>query len=311
MPIAILCSGQGQQHPGMFDLVADVPEAATLFDVATDLLGGRDPRNLVRLGVPETLEENRTAQILCVLKAVALQAALGDTLPARRLVAGYSVGEVAAWALAGLISGVDALTLVAARAEAMDAASHGPEGLTFVRGLARATIDALCDTPDIAVAIVNPGDAFVLGGTIAALDRFEDEAVRHGAKRVVRLNVHIASHTRRLAAASTAFATILARSEIRPALGAGVRLYAGVDGAPVRDAATGIPKLADQISHTVEWARCVENCVEAGATTFLELGPGHALSAMVLDGSAGAAARSAEDFKSLSGLRNWIGAQSE
>lgn len=309
MTLAILCSGQGQQHAHMFDLVADAPEAAALFDVARGLLGGRDPRDLVRDAAPEQLEANRTAQILCVLQAVGLQAALGETLPARRLVAGYSVGEVAAWALAGLIDGADALRLVAARAEAMDAASHGGEGLTFVRGLTRATIDALCDARGIAVAIVNPGDGFVIGGTVAALDACEADAARHGAKRVARLRVHVASHTARLAAASAAFAMLLERAAVRRAPTAGSRLYAGIDGTLVRDAADGMPKLASQISHTVEWARCLDSCVEAGATAFLELGPGHALSAMVLEAGAGVTARAAEDFRTLAGLRAWIEAE--
>lgn len=311
MTLAILCSGQGQQHPGMFDLVADAPEAAALFDVATGLLGGQDPRDLVRDAAPELLEVNRTAQILCVLQAVALQAALGEALPVRRLVAGYSVGEVAAWALAGLIDGGDALHLVAARAEAMDAASHGAEGLTFVRGLTRTTIDRLCEAPDIAVAIVNPGDGFVVGGAIAALDAFEAEAADLGAKRIVRLKVHVASHTPRLAAASTAFAAILDNAAVRRAPSAGSRLYAGIDGAAVPDAANGVLKLANQISQTVEWGRCLESCVEAGAEAFLELGPGHALSAMVRDGIIGAKARTSEDFRTLAGLRSWIEATAQ
>lgn len=311
MTLAILCSGQGQQHPRMFDLVADAPEAVPLFDLAAGLLDGHDPRDLVRNAAPETLEANRTAQILCVLQAVALQAALGAAIPRCRLVAGYSVGEISAWALAGMIDGADALRLVAARAEAMDQASCGAEGLTFVRGLTRATIDALCEMPDLAVAIVNPGDGFVVGGTIAALDTFEVKAAQRGAKRIVRLKVHIASHTGRLAAASTAFTAVLDEAPIRLAPSVGSRLYAGVDGTAVIEAATGILKLAKQISRTVEWAKCLESCFEAGATTFLELGPGHALSAMVSDVGAEIRMRTAEDFRTLVGLRAWIEAETQ
>lgn len=306
MSLAILCSGQGQQNAGMFDLVADAPEASKLFEIAAGLLDGDDPRDIVRNAASGVLEANRTAQILCVLQAVALQAALGDALPRHRLVAGYSVGEVAAWVLAGLIGGADALHLVAMRAEAMDEASRDAEGLTFVRGLTRKTIEAFCGALDIGLAIVDPGDGFVVGGAIAALDAFEKEALQSGAQRLVRLKVHVASHTRRLATASVAFSKTLEDAEIRPALIAGVRLYSGIDGTAVLDIASGKAKLADQISHTVEWARCLESCAEAGATTFLELGPGYALSAMVSEAIPGVSARSAGEFRTLAGLRTWI-----
>lgn len=305
MSLAILCSGQGQQHAGMFDLVADAPEASKLFETAETLLGA-DPRDLVKSAAPEVLETNRTAQILCVLQAVALQAALGGALPARRLIAGYSVGEVAAWALAGLIDGVNALHLVAARAEAMDTAGHGSEGLTFVRGLNRNLVDALCRAQNIALAIVNPRDGFVVGGPVTGLDAFEKGARQIGAQRVVRLRIHVASHTERLAAASVAFAHALDGVEMRSVMAPGVRLYSGIDGAAVLDIASGRRKLADQISHTVEWASCMKSCAEAGAITFLELGPGRALSAMVSEAVPRVSARSSEDFRSLVGLRAWI-----
>lgn len=311
MPIAILCSGQGQQHAGMFDLVAGAPEAAEFFTVAAELLDGQDPRALVRSASPETLEENRTAQILCVLQAVAFQAALGDALPERRLVAGYSVGEVAAWVLAGLISGTQALRLVAIRAEAMHAASRGREGLTFVRGLKREAIEQLCRAQETAIAIANPGNGFVVGGTVAALQTFEEEAIRRGAERIVRLKVHVASHTPRLANASAAFASSLAKAAICSEVPSGVRLFSGIDGAMVLDVSSGTTKLADQISHTVEWASCLESCREAGASAFLELGPGHALSAMAAEVDPRTQSRCAEDFKGLSGIRDWIASQSQ
>ena len=125
----------------------------------------------------------------------------------------------------------------------------------------------------------------------------------HAAK-VVKLPVEVASHTRRLAAASAAF-----RESFRPITvlspAAGSRILSGIDGAPVISVAAGLDKLAAQISQTVQWASCLQGCVEAGATAFLELGPGHGLSAM-----AGAwpdiPARSLEDFRSLQGARAWL-----
>jgi Acyl transferase domain len=205
MALAILCSGQGRQHPDMFALTGDAPEAGGLFGQAAGLLGGKDPRDFVRNEVIEALHCNRTGQILCTLQSLAAAAALRDAMPDRIIVAGYSVGEVAAWGVGGLLDAVDTLDLVASRAEVMDAATRPGDGLMFVRGLSRVTIDRLCQRHDTAVAIVNPGDAYVLGGNRTALREIAAEAEAMRASRVVDLPVEVASHTKRLAAASAAF----------------------------------------------------------------------------------------------------------
>ena len=68
----------------------------------------------------------------------------------------------------------------------------------------------------------------------------------------------------------------------------------------------GLDKLAAQISQTVQWADCLQGCIEAGATAFLELGPGHALSEMVGGTYRDVPARSLDDFRSLQGVRAWL-----
>ena len=162
MTLAILCSGQGRQHPSMFALTGEVPETQSLFAHAARLLG-EDPRAMVRDAPAEALRHNRTGQILCTLQALTAAAALRSGLPDRIVMAGYSVGEVAAWGAAGLFDDEDTLDLVAQRAEAMDAASPPGDGLLFVRGLSRDTVEGLCARHDAAIAIINPGDAFCLG----------------------------------------------------------------------------------------------------------------------------------------------------
>ncbi len=164
MTLAVLCSGQGRQHPRMFALTGDAPPAAGLFAHAATLLGGRDARELVRSEPAEILYHNRVSQMLCSLQALAAAAALRDSMPDRLIVAGYSVGEVAAWGVAGLLSPIETLDLIASRVRAMDAATPSGDGLLFVRGLSRDAIDRLCERFDAAIAIINPGDAFVLGG---------------------------------------------------------------------------------------------------------------------------------------------------
>jgi [acyl-carrier-protein] S-malonyltransferase len=228
-------------------------------------------------------------------------------MPGRIIAAGYSVGEVAAWGVGGLLSAADTLDLVASRADVMDAATQPGDGLMFVRGLSREAIDRVCERHDAAVAIVNPADGFVLGGNRTALQALADEAKTMQATRIVDLPVEVASHTKRLAAASAAFRERL--HSLSPAFPppAGTRILSGVDGASISAIDTGLDKLAAQISHTVQWATCLQSCIEAGATAFLELGPGHALSAMVASAWPDIPSRSLEDFRSLQGARAGLG----
>lgn len=306
MSLAILCSGQGPQHPGMFALTGDAPEAAGLFAHAATLFGGRDLREMVRSNDRDALHRNRVGQILCTLQALTAAAALRDAWPRRLAIAGYSVGEVAAWSVAGLVEATVTLDLVACRAQTMDAASAPGDGLLFVRGLSRGAVDDLCARHDAAVAIVNPGDAFVVGGAGVALKALAEEAKGKSAARVVRVAVNVASHTPRLAAASAQFREALRHVPMRRAPDAGVRLFSGIDGAPVIDVPAGADKLAEQISRTIRWEDCLKGCVEAGASAFLELGPGRALSEMAASAYPRMPSRSLEDFKTLRGACDWL-----
>ncbi|MGD9882188.1 MAG: hypothetical protein AB7F22_22585 [Reyranella sp.] len=67
--------------------------------------------------------------------------------------------------------------------------------------------------------------------------------------------------------------------------------------------------LAAQISHTVQWAACLDSAVEAGATVFLELGPGRALAEMAAAVHPDIPARSLDDFGTLQGVHAWLARQ--
>ncbi|MCP3387169.1 malonate decarboxylase subunit epsilon [Bradyrhizobium sp. CCGB12] len=306
MTLALLCPGQGRQHREMFALTRDAPEAAHLFGRAATLLGGRDPRDLVHSETDEALHHNRPGQIMCTLQALAAAAALGDAVPNGVIVAGYSVGEVAAWGVGGLFEPAVTLDIVARRAEAMDAVTRVGDGLVFVRGLSRDDADRLCERYGAAIAIVNPGDAFVIGGRREALNAIALDAKAMHAARIVDLPVEVASHTPRLAEASAVFREILRSASVAFPPAGGARVLSGIDGAPIVSAEAGLDKLAAQASQTVQWESCLQACLEAGATPFLELGPGHALSRMVAGIWPDLPARSLDDFRSLEGVRTWL-----
>jgi [acyl-carrier-protein] S-malonyltransferase len=306
--VAILCSGQGAQAAGMFDLLGEAPEAAPVFAAARRVLDGRDPRDLVRQSSEAELHANRMAQILCCTQALAFWAVLDPASPRPIAVAGYSAGELAAWGIAGIIDAANVLDLTARRAELMDEASYAPSGLGAVLGLPRAEIEALCRAHNVHIAIVNGPLHILIGGAAADLEPALAEAGRQGASRTVLLPVSVASHTPLLSNASEHFSELLRHRIAEQRLPAGVRLISGVDGAPVLRLRDGLQKLALQVRQTVDWAVCMESCRAARPQRVLELGPGDALARMAGEAMPDIAVRSVTAFRSLDGIRHWLDA---
>jgi [acyl-carrier-protein] S-malonyltransferase len=304
---AILCSGQGAQSAAMFDLLADAPEAAPVFAAAKRALGGKDARDLVREASSAAIHEDKAGQILCCTQAMAAWAALGPKLARPLLVAGYSVGELAAWGVAGLLDASGVLTLAAERATAMDAATAEPSGLAAIRGLTRAALQPICQAHGAYVAIVNGRDQMLVGGARTALDAVIEAAKAAGAERTTLLPVAVASHTPLLAAASKAFRQELAEAPIAAKVPPGIRLLSGIDGDPVFDVSAGADKLARQIQQTVDWAACMDACRAAGVTKIIELGPGAALARLMRDVTPEADVRSMAEFRTLAGFMRWAG----
>ena len=303
-PVAILCSGQGGQHRDMFRLVGAAPAAAPVFEAAAAFLGGIDPRRFVQEAEEAALFANRAGQVLCCTQALAAWAMLEGGRPSAIVLAGYSVGELAAWGCAGLLDPAQTLRLTAERAAAMDRAAPAGAGLAAIVGLRRDALDPLLRTHDLAIAIVNGADSFVVGGAGEALDACLVEAGRRGATKAGRLRVAIPSHTSLLEPAAVEFGAALERQTLH-AQGAGIRLLSGIDADTVRDPRAGLRKLALQVARTIEWDMCLQACREAGATRFLELGPGAVLARMAaVDPSF--AARAIEQFSTADGVRAWL-----
>ncbi|NEK38626.1 acyltransferase domain-containing protein [Rhizobium leguminosarum] len=304
MTVALLCSGQGTQHREMFRLTADLPAAAGIFSAAREALGS-DPRTFVLTASEASLHANRTAQILCVTQALAA-ATMIESAPSRRaIVAGYSIGEVAAWGIAGLLTPQAVIDLARIRAEIMDAASRPDDGLGFLRGLSGERVAALGSRHGIEIAIVNPGDAFIVGGSRPSLLAFFESALAAGATRAGLLPVSVASHTSRLEKAVAPFrSAIYAHKPKRPDRSR--TLLSGLNGSALLDIVSGADKLARQLGTTVRWDICLGAAVERGASRFLELGPGRALAEMAASAYPTIPARSTEDFRSAAGVCAWL-----
>ena len=304
--IAVLCSGQGYQGADMFDLLADAPEAGPVFERARLALDGEDPRELVRRATNDALHADKVGQILCCTQALAVWAVLSAKVPRPLVVAGYSVGELAAWGVAGLLDYEGALDLAVQRAEAMDAATIRPSGLAAVRGLKRGTLEPISRTHGAYVAIVNGEDQILVGGTREALAAVIHDTQAIGAEHTTMLPVAVAAHTPLLAAASDRFRQALTKARLPAEVPADVRLLSGIDGDAVFDVRAGADKLARQIQQTVDWAACMQSCRAAGVTKVVELGPGNALARLMHEFMPDGDVHSLSEFHSLPGFEHWV-----
>jgi [acyl-carrier-protein] S-malonyltransferase len=300
MSLAILCSGQGAQHPAMLDMFADHPAAAEVIKAGEAELG-LHLRDV--LAQRETIFHNAIAQPLISLTQLALWNALSNNAPKPAAFCGYSVGELGAYACAGALDVAELARIAAARAALMDKAAdatHG--GMLALQGLRRDEVARLCAGQRAWIAIAIGDEEFVIGGEDAALVKLGKEFSECGAK-LTRLKVGLASHTPLLSAAVQPFRALLeASSMTAPA----TPVVAGIDAAWVVRRESAIEKLALQLDRTIEWADCMDMLYERGCRVFLELGPGRALARMTQARFADVDARAVDDFRSLDGVSSWL-----
>jgi [acyl-carrier-protein] S-malonyltransferase len=296
MSYALVFSGQGHQHPGTLPWLAEDERVRD----TCGLLGVADWR--AALEDRDWATANANAQVLLTGLALAAWSQLAPGLPPPAGVAGYSVGELPAFAVAGVLDPRDALRLARRRAEAMDrCARESPGGLLGVSGLAPAAIEALCRETGLAVAIRNGVDSAVLGGPQAGLDAAERAAVARGA-RATRLGVGIASHTPWMRGAAEDFARTLAATPMR----APATVLFGHAGDRLRDAVQARDALAAQIAATVRWDECMDALRARGPDRVLEIGPGHALARLWNPRHPDIPARSCDDFRSAEAVVRWL-----
>lgn len=300
MSLAILCSGQGAQHPAMLDMIVDHPAAMEVIKAGEAELGLHLREVLTQR---DDIFRNAIAQPLICLTQLAFWKALRQDTPKPAAFCGYSVGELGAYACAGALDAAELARIAAARAELMDqaaAATHG--GLLALQGLRRDEVDRLCAGQRAWIAIAIGEEEFVVGGEEGALAKLGKEFSERGAK-LTRLKVGLASHTPLLSDAVQPFRALLEASSLTaPA----TPVVAGIDAAWVVRRETAIDKLALQLDHTVEWASCLDMLYERGCRVFLELGPGRALARMTQARFDDVDARAVDDFRSLDGVSSWL-----
>jgi len=300
MTLALLFPGQGVQHAAMLPWLEAEPLAAPLLAAVAAQLGD-DWRT--RLSDEEWASRNEVAQPLLTGVSLAAWAALAPRLPRPSMVAGYSVGELAACSAAGVFDASTAVHLAAQRAELMDhAGDDTPSGLLAVSGVHAAQLDELRVRFGLAVAIRIGVDRGVLGGPFAALEAIAPELIARGGE-LTRLRVRVASHTPAMDAAARAFAAAIAAM---PWQRSTCVVVCDLDGAGRRDAASLKRALAQQIDHTLEWSKCLETLAERQPRCVLEVGPGSSLARMWSAAVPDVPVRSVDEFQSAAAVVDWV-----
>ena len=211
-----LFSGQGSQKPGMGADLMGVPEVASSFECASDVLG-YDLADLVATASPEKLNDTRYAQpALCVL-AVGIARALMARGVVPAAVLGFSLGQVSALAVSGMLSEEETYRFVKARAEFMAEAASAHAGamsaLLKADDEAVRTVCESCAQGDVLVpANYNSPGQIVISGTPDAVSRAEEAWAAEG-KRFARLATSGAFHSPLMADAAEKLAEYLAGVE--------------------------------------------------------------------------------------------------
>jgi len=275
--LAVVSPGQGAQSPGMLIPWLEVEAFAASLARSSEATG----LDLAHLGTQadaDTIRDTAIAQPLLVATALASAHALRAAgIGQAAVVAGHSVGEFAAAALAGVITDEEAMRLVTVRGTAMAqaAAASEPTSMAAVLGGDPDEVLAAIAALGLTAANVNGAGQVVAAGAkdaIAAL-----VATPPLKARVVELQVAGAFHTTYMAPAVDALQA--AAAQVTPA-NPGVVLLSNKDGQAVTTGADAVARLVGQVANPVRWDLCMEAIAAHGVTGMVELAPGGVLTGL-------------------------------
>ncbi len=270
--LAVLSPGQGSQTPGMLRPWLDDPALDTLVGEMSEA-ARLDLRTLGTTADAATITDTAVAQPLIVAASLVSFAALGVTPD---VAAGHSVGELAALAVAGVVTPADAVALAGVRGRAMaEAASAVETGMSAVVGGSRDEVLDAVSRAGAVVANVNSGGQVVAAGTPAQLA--ELAAAPPSRARVIPLAVAGAFHTSYMARAVDAVREAAAALEPHDPT---ATLLSNRDGAVVETGRDALDRIVSQITSPVRWDLCSERIAALGVGGLVELCPGGVLTGL-------------------------------
>ena len=279
--VAFVFPGQGSQSVGMGqDLFDNSSHARQVFEEADEALGF-SLSGLCFNGPEEDLRQTVNTQPAIMTTSVAcLKTVLAngyDIAPA--FVAGHSLGEYTALVAAGVLSFADGIRLIQERARLMqEAGKQSPGGMAAVIGLDLVSLEEVCQETGTQIANLNSPEQIVISGTNQGLAWAMDLAKARGAKRVIRLRVSGAFHSYLMEPAVEGLTMAVSQCEFSHPE---IPVIANATAEPKSTAAEVRDGILKQICDCVRWQPSVEYMIDAGVSTFIEIGPGQVLTGLI------------------------------
>lgn len=276
--IAFVFSGQGAQYPGMGkDLYEQSGIARQVFDHAERLMPG--VQEICFAGTKEDLSQTINTQPCLLAVDLAAARVLQSLGVEPSMVAGFSLGELAALAVGGVFSDEVALELVMRRAQLMDFAAQAQPGMmAAVLGHGAYEVQEYVNRyPNVIIANYNCATQQVVSGATDEVKQLVSE-LKAARIKVIPLAVSGGFHSPLMEGASEQFGRVLEHAQFaKPAL----PVYANVTAQPYPEKRDDIKHLlAQQIASSVKWEQTMLAMLESGVTTIVECGAGKVLSGL-------------------------------
>ena len=273
----LACPGQGSQTPGFIGSWIDFEPFREAFSRLT-FFSGIDLESHGLFSDADTIRDTAIAQPLIVAASIASAHELdSDSLDG---VAGHSVGEVAALAIAGVLSEEDAMRLVVKRGQEMaKAAAKTSTSMAAVLGGEQTEVLTALQQRGLYPANFNGGGQIVAAGQTELIQDLVANGI--AGSRVVQLQVAGAFHTPFMQEAVDALAEFASTLSVQDPK---IALWSNKDGRLVKSGSEALDLLVGQVANPVRWDLCMNAMQEAGVTGFVELAPGGALAGLAKRG---------------------------
>lgn len=308
MKIAFVYSGQGAQYLGMGqEFYETFPTYRSIIDQGSAILG-YDLQDLM-VNQEAKLNETVYTQPAILAMSVALTAVLKEELNLEpTAVAGLSLGEYSALIASQALSYEEGIALVEKRGRFMtEAVPAGVGAMSAVMGLSREVVEATCAEASskglVIAANYNMPTQIAIAGEVAAVAYAEELLTAKGARRVIRLNVSGPFHTALLKPAADQLAVALGETTVSEMQ---LPVVTNVTGQVIPTQAEIVPTLVKQVMSPVYWQDCVETLIADGYDTFVEVGPGKALSSFIKKINKNVTVQNVDNLKTLEKVKKMI-----
>lgn len=277
---AYVFPGQGSQFVGMAkDLYESNPEKIQpYFTLAREILSF-DIQNIMFEGSEEDLMQTSVTQPAIFLHSV-IQNSLQENFEAQA-VAGHSLGEFSALVATKVLSFEDGLTLVKARANAMQKACNEQEsGMAAIIGLSDEKVEEICQSVNgiVVPANYNTVGQVVISGEMHAIDEAIEKFKEAGARMAIKLKVNGAFHSPLMKSAEDELAKKISEVHFNTPI---CPIYQNVSAKAETEVATIKQNLIKQLTAPVKWTQTILNMKADGFEAFEEIGPGNVLSGLI------------------------------